>query len=432
MERLFIDVLGLSLGIAVAFIFYSMLWSRKKINLVKCLCGILIIMVGYAVSVYILLNTPLLSAVSFITMFLFSFFFESGFKAKLLFSLVVSAMSLATELLVARIFMNLLGVPLERLQNDLTFYFIGVVISNLTALLLVLVIRFFMKGYNKDGGTKFFLLTSIMPVQSIVISFVVYFYSIEPSNAQVSPLGVIAILVSVSLVFVVMFIVKKLRISIDYESELITAEVRLNTQIEQYKKLYEAQKDLRVVRHDFNNDLISIFGLMEDGRYEDAKSRVQSISSSISKAAFLVNTEIPELDAVINTKMDKAMKLGIETLHRIKLVDKLIIDSYDLAKLVASALDNAIEGINRSYDVDKTIILSITNVTGCVSVAVENHTTGPVYKNFKSSKPDKANHGFGMKQMKDIASKYSGDFNPVYDEKRGVFSLKVLLQNKKI
>jgi len=50
MERLFVDALGVSLGIAVAFIFYSMLWSRKKINPIKGLCCTLIILVGYAVA----------------------------------------------------------------------------------------------------------------------------------------------------------------------------------------------------------------------------------------------------------------------------------------------------------------------------------------------------------------------------------------------
>ena len=107
----------------------------------------------------------------------------------------------------------------------------------------------------------------------------------------------------------------------------------------------------------------------------------------------------------------------------------LNVDQFDLAALVANALDNAIEGIQRSGDVDRTIQMSIASVSDYVSVLVENPASGPINKDFSTTKPDRGDHGFGLKQIRTIAQKYNGDVEPYYDAEYGKFCLSVLLRN---
>jgi hypothetical protein len=78
--------------------------------------------------------------------------------------------------------------------------------------------------------------------------------------------------------------------------------------------------------------------------------------------------------------------------------------------------------------VKKEILLRVTNTSGNVSVLVENFAVGPMDADFRSSKPDKVNHGFGLAQMKSIARKYNGVMEAKWDPKNGKFSLEVLLQ----
>jgi sensor histidine kinase regulating citrate/malate metabolism len=99
--------------------------------------------------------------------------------------------------------------------------------------------------------------------------------------------------------------------------------------------------------------------------------------------------------------------------------------------IVASALDNAIEGIERSGEVERTIKLSVDVKADYILVVVDNHASGPVSEGFRTTKPDGADHGFGLQQMRSIAGKYDGAVTPGFDTKSGRFSLNVLLKNRK-
>jgi len=112
--------------------------------------------------------------------------------------------------------------------------------------------------------------------------------------------------------------------------------------------------------------------------------------------------------------------------------DDLHINQFDMAVVIANALDNAIEGIQRSTgDIEKLISLDIHRASDYVSIIVENNASGPVYSDFPTSKLDKKNHGFGMSQMEAISKKYNGSFRPSFDSEKRRFLLKVILKNQK-
>jgi hypothetical protein len=55
-----------------------------------------------------------------------------------------------------------------------------------------------------------------------------------------------------------------------------------------------------------------------------------------------------------------------------------------LAVIIANALDNAIKGILRSCDVEKTVFLDIARAGEYISVIVENSASSPIDDNFKN------------------------------------------------
>jgi sensor histidine kinase regulating citrate/malate metabolism len=284
----------------------------------------------------------------------------------------------------------------------------------------------------KEAGNQYNLIILLMPTQAIIICFLVYFYSISGSEIEVSPLGMSAILTSLSLVFLSIFIVKSLQRAIAYKEDYKLAEERLDSQLNEYRKLYFEQEEARKERHDMSNNLIALTGTLEDGRIQEAIDRMKSINATINKPDILMKTGIPEIDAVINAKLSRANKHDINLISKVKVGHALKINAYDFSRIIANALDNAIEGIERSSDVKREIYLNINCTANFVSLIVENYASGLVNANFQTSKPDKINHGFGMTQMKTITEKYDGDFQPEYDHKSGKFLLKILLKNRKI
>ena len=198
--------------------------------------------------------------------------------------------------------------------------------------------------------------------------------------------GIISILVFLSLVFIAMLIVKHLQKAIAYKGEYELAVVRLKAQIEHYEKLYKAQHEIRVARHDMTNNLTAIYGLLENGCIQEAIDQINHINSNLSKSASVTDTGIPALDAIVDAKIARAGKSKIRIISKIGIACDLGIDGFDLAVVVANALDNAIEGVLRSdYEVEKDICLDISYLSDFVSVFVENYATGPINDDFQTS-----------------------------------------------
>jgi len=431
MEMILIDLLGALFGMAITVVFFETVWVRKKAGYYTIILGVLLFAATNVILTPYLQNTVLLPLKSFALMLFISLYFDSKVKAKVLFSFIVAAIRFASELLVGMTYIDILGVSVNQFQETALLYLIGVATSNLLTLLFVYIIRLIMKGYKKGIDNQFSWIMIFVPIQSIFVCFFIFFYSINAYDVERTPLDVFATLISLSLVFITMVILRNLQKTIAYKNASEMAEKRLEMQLRQSHKLYQEQTKIRKIRHDISNELISLFGTLESGNVADAVERINALNSDISDIKDNVYTGLPEVDAVISSKLDKAESSGIKIVEKININQQIDIDSYDFAGIVANALDNAIEGILRSNEIEKSISLKINTVPGYLVIDVENFASGTIHQDFRTSKLDNKNHGFGIEQMKAVATKYGGNVKPEYDPQKMVFSLKVLLKLSK-
>ena len=430
MEKFLIDVLGTALEIFVALIFYETVWVIKKIKLRRFIFMILIIaMVDVALSI-LLQNNYMLTIISIAVMFILSFFFVSNLTSKILLSFGVTAIMFAGEMLISIIVVQMLSIPIEQLQGNLQSYMLGVLVSKLFALFLIYMFRIFFKSTKHDADIQFNMLLAFMPMQSIILCFIVYGYSVISDTLKKSPLGISAIIVSISLVFIMMHVLNNQRKALAYKKEYDLAQLRLEMQIEHYQNLYQSQHNIRAIRHEISDSLVAISGMLKHGQVQEAIDRIDRIHNDVKKTTDVVDTGFPPVDAVIKAKLAKSAEHGIEISYKVLIDVILVVDHFDIAMLISNALDNAIEGTLRSKDPARVIVLDIASASDYISILVENYTSGPIYEDFRTLKPDKNNHGFGIAQMKAITLKYNGDFHPNYDHATGKFSLKILLKNK--
>ncbi len=101
----------------------------------------------------------------------------------------------------------------------------------------------------------------------------------------------------------------------------------------------------------------------------------------------------------------------------------------DISALFGNALDNAIESVKKLDDPEKRLIhLSVARQKGFLRIRVENCYEGELRLERgmpASTKRDKRYHGFGLKSIRNIASKYGGSM--AIASKDGWFELRVLL-----
>ena len=243
---------------------------------------------------------------------------------------------------------NISGIPIAQIRSDISIYAIYELVSKLFALLFVCAIILYMKNKRQEAGSRFNLLISIMPIQSLVLCIIIFGYTSGVAADQSAFIPIVTIIVFPLLVFLSMLALNDKRRTLYYNREYDLAQY------------------------------------------------------------------------------------GIQIQYKVIIENGLHIDQFDLAAIIANALDNAIEGIVRSEGVDKRILLHISSTSEYISILVENAAAGPVNKHFVTTKPDKVNHGFGITQMKSVAKKYSGDVQPEYDPYAGKFSLNVLLKNQAV
>ncbi|MCL2820422.1 MAG: GHKL domain-containing protein [Oscillospiraceae bacterium] len=430
MEKLLIDALGALIGITAAIVLYGTFWTRTSIKDITCCVIICILTVINAFSTLLLQSTVILASISTMIMFITTLFFVSSISSKVLFTLIITAVLFVAEQFVGIVFVNYIRVPIEVVQNNITLYMMGVIISKLLALFIVLFLRAIMKGYKRQTNNRFNVIMAVMPLQSIIICFLVSIYSINADMINSSPLGIIAILISLLLVYITMFLIRNQQKALQYKSEYELSQLRLEMQIEHYQKLYTAQREVKAIRHNISDKLVAISGLLSSGLISEALERIDGIDNEVKKTATIIDTGFPPIDAVINAKIEKAKANNINIRHKIIIDNALHTDQFDIAILIANALDNAVEGILRSNDVERVIKLDFISVPDYISLLIENYSSVPIIEGFKTVKQEKSSHGFGIEQMKAIAKKYDGDIYLIYDSESYKFTVEILLKNK--
>jgi len=429
MDMILIDFLGAAFEIVISLMLFSAFWRRKNIKLPLFIIGISLAIILNIVATAFLQNSTFLPIVSTAILFALSFYYISGITIKITITALGSAILFLTEQFIAYLAIHAFGIPITQVQNDPNFYLTAVLVSKLLSLFIIYVIKVITNGIKQEADKQFNLLMAVMPLQSMILCFIAYGYTADIDALKNSSLWIVAVVISLVLVFIIVFILNNQHKALLYKKEYELSQSRLDIQIEHYQKLYQAQREVKLIRHDISNELVAISGMLTNGNLHDAISRINGIHSDLGKTSEIVDTKIPPVDAVLTAKINKACELDIRIHYKVLIDDKLGIDQFDLASIVANALDNAIEAIVRSAGVERSIFLHIASAVDCITVLVENYSSEPVDESFKTSKPDISNHGFGIAQMRSIAIKYNGDIQPSFNPLTGKFSLNVLLQN---
>lgn len=202
--------------------------------------------------------------------------------------------------------------------------------------------------------------------------------------------------------------------------------LRKNETLRQYAALAERQLQLaakqeeaqRIYRHDLQNHLACLKGLLECGQRDAAIAYLKQMEQALPKPVTVDYSSRTVVNLLLNQKKQLADARALDLQFSCENVQMLdFMSDYDLCTLLGNLLDNGLE--HSASGQDAYLYLDIlADDAGQVMVRMENSCEKvPVIEEGRlvSQKPDGALHGKGMGQIRRVTAQYGGHFSWQYD-----------------
>lgn len=307
-----------------------------------------------------------------------------------------------------------------RILLELNYYKVLAVILSKLAFVFIVSIRrsYFYELFSWIKELSIYPILILIIVNLLIVFMTFIFYSFVDVNSNrefvyILAMGIAAIVVS----GVIVWITKKMIDQQKKEFVLQIKEKEYKNQQIYFNHIQDVIKTLRAQRHDFNNYISTIYGLIQLKKLEEAKKYILNLSNDVSDLNEIVNVYHPVVGAVLNMKKEKAARKKIDYNVDVDLPSELPFEFVDLSTILGNLLDNAIEACEKisntytkidikMYIKDLHMVIKIENSKSNEVILSDNKLIGYV-----TTKLDKENHGLGLRNVKKAVDKYDGAIN---------------------
>ncbi|NMS91177.1 GHKL domain-containing protein [Clostridioides difficile] len=213
------------------------------------------------------------------------------------------------------------------------------------------------------------------------------------------------------------FTFKKLMQSLEDDKE----KAIMNQQIYAQKNYIEEAKSRLSqtisFRHDFNNHLAIVNGLLKKGQISKAQDYLNKLEKVTSDLSFSCNTRNVVIDALFNNKLSIAKQLGIQVDCEVIIPKDTNIKDFDLCIVFSNAIDNAIKACRFVDKQSRYLKLSTKLEGGFFMIEIKN--------SYNSMNNYTGGSGIGISNIKEIAKKYQGAIS--IDKASDYFQINIML-----
>lgn len=361
--------------------------------------------------------------------------------------IIVLIIYIFQEILVSQLIVYVTGITLPDLINNP--YMRIIIFIPLAAILFITIIIFkkydltfakVFKSWNLNGKHnvnkvnyeqesniihKEYLLAVIFIFLPVFLLFILNFAYVsvyfEDKSGYYSDLfkNLINVLI-VLLAFVSIWALKRISRAIEKEYEAKKAA-------ETMEQLKELIFSIRKQRHDFNHHLQVVYGLIETGGYSEAREYIKNTYHMVSGTGELIKTDNTNISALIYAKIGIAETRNIRFDINIECsLEEFPLTSTEASSLFGNLIDNAFDVVEGNVVEKRKVRLEIVSERGEYLVDVANCgeplNSEFAKKIFKPSFTTKKGHaGLGLVIVKEIAEKYNGNLQVLFEEGETVF-----------
>ncbi|WP_313527504.1 sensor histidine kinase [Anaerotignum sp.] len=357
---------------------------------------------------------------NFFGVLMLSFNYKSAFKKRVFivsFIYVVFTMTNGISALMVPTYNPSLFTP------SIQYSFYGSVLSKIMNLSIIF--AFILMRKNKDKVDLAMIIKgtfALMPLSSLFVLILIY----EASNISVA-FKIISIILAMGLNFIMFYIFNNL--ASYFENEWQTRELKQRT-IFYENELLLIQKNLtnmRILKHDLQNHLSVIFGLVKQNKNEECTEYLEEIYSLLSPDRAIAKSGNVVIDSIINFKLYELARNKTKITVNLKIPSEISIPSFDIATIIGNLVDNAIEG-TMTINENRFITVSITQSKGMLRLKVQNSFDGVIKRDGKkifSRKRGFATIGTGMERVLKVIRTYDGLLE--YDVHNNIFTVNALI-----
>lgn len=366
----------------------------------------------YLVNRYVA-NTMLNFVISFSTVVLLTFLYKTTLQQKLMAIFVLPTIGSFSETMGANAAVHFglmqytTGANFELSESDNQQFWAIAISCKILAYIFVLIFRIFFKDLrmiveNSSIRKQYISLVALSLLSYAVIVIINMEFVKGSISFDLSLLIEIIMIVINLIIYSVYYQVIRLD-NIQMEKRLLQEEYQ--HKLIYYNELEEHQQEIRKIRHDMKNRLFSILSAVSG--QDRVEEQIHAIMEEINCSEQRLYCENPQINMLLNVKMQLAEEKGIRTALDIKVPPSLQMNPGDLGILAGNLLDNALEAAEKCPEDDRYVRFCAYYYNQCLVFSCENSIAQPAVTS-GTSKEDPFNHGIGLKSIDDIIKKYSG------------------------
>ena len=296
---------------------------------------------------------------------------------------------------------------------------IGIVTANILFFMIVQLIK--ISKADMIISLEDWVISIIIPVLSLFISMVILDECRNESSVAIGGLSLIVINV---LMFFMM----------DHIQSMYQQQMNISL-LKQQNKAYEEQMSilklseerLHALQHDLKNHLLAIERISTMNDRNAMETYMDDLFSEAEASSMFAETGNYIIDAFLNSKLANAKNLGVNVETDLKISRELNMPPTDISIILGNLLDNAVEASTKCRK-RKAIKIVMREDCGKLYLRMINTYQGKirVYRGMiLSNKPNRGNHGIGLKNVQEVVDKYHGEMNTSYTE--DYFSVAIII-----
>lgn len=311
------------------------------------------------------------------------------------------------EMLVLNVMCLIFGISATEVLTTPAYLLLGIIVSK--ALDLAVGYAFCMKNRMKiiEINKTYWLIFFLLFTSAVVTTFLILGMLSELNSSNYNIMAMVSCIGLYASTFLALYLYARSQQQnqiIRYQEQ---AEQQMQAQLKHMDEIILRQNELRAFRHDINNQLTALSGYLDAGDLAGGRQYLAGISDHFKSASPAINTGNNALDAILSAKRALAENHGIRFTSKLRVQENLPIAPEDLCIIFGNALDNAIEACDRlPADAERTIALHLLQDAHTLTCIVTNTAPSRRSASFVTSKADKAQHGFGLNNIREALDKY--------------------------
>ena len=358
--------------------------------------------------------------------FVSGYYYRTSIKRRIFLPVFTWALWSAIETITFNSITLLFNITASEAMNIPGYLVLGIIISKSIQFIISYVVYVKKIFRNIELGKVYWIVFFILFFIATCVSYLIFWTLDQINDPNYNLLAMFCTLglyISTFLAFYLFARTQHQNQVIRYQEQ---SEQQMRMQLKHMDETILSQNKLRAMRHDMNSHLIALKSFFDARDFKGGSRYIENLDAQFQQAALSVNTGNNALDSVLSAKRSLAESKDVAFHTKIKIQENLPIAPEDCSIIFGNALDNALEACDRlPADAEKSINLFLQQDATTIFCKITNTAPPNTEKTFLTSKADKVNHGFGMKNIKEALEKYPSLYNFKQQENQFEFSFSV-------